>query len=212
MSPFRTCVLVNIVLSFSACSPSQPSADKNGEKPDLDKVKPPEVVAPKPKEPNNLGSFFEIDGYLVRPPKGYPVVETPAIPPPPGANFHSWGGTKRKDGTAPFFGVMIGRPPPNEPIPSSLDECLALMLEGARKHQPKNWTQSPFEDEKIGELLFKRSRWSGTNLRSGLKIHGTNFVAIDGKTIIQIFTQDVEPHHVEALKLSEKAAQSFRRK
>ena len=86
------------------------------------------------------------------------------------------------------------------------------MLESVQKRHARAWTQSAFEDEKIGDLTFKRTRWSGTALQSGWKMHGIMYVAFDGKTMIQIFSQDVDPHHVEALKLSEKSAQTFRRK
>jgi hypothetical protein len=49
-------------------------------------------------------------------------------------------------------------------------------------------------------------------LQNGWKMHGFMFVAFDGHTVIQIQCQDVEPNHVEALKLGESAASSFRKK
>jgi hypothetical protein len=163
--------------------------------------------------PAVLGEASEMAGYLVHAPKGYSVVTPPPNAGPPRAKFFFWGGTKRPDGTAPMFGVMVGTPPPKEQLPASLDEFLTIMLQSVKQQRSaKTWTQSPFEQQKIGDLTFHGTRWSGTDLKNGWKMHGIMYVAIDGRTFIQIMSQDVEPHHEEALKLSETAAQTFKKK
>jgi len=41
-------------------------------------------------------------------------------------------------------------------------------------------------------------------------MHGFSYVSVDGGTIVQLSSQDVEPHHPSALKLAETAALTFR--
>jgi hypothetical protein len=192
-------LLVSIVLCLTGCNRTQTSANK--------------PIQPAPAAVlDSSGGATEVAGYMVNPPKGYSVVTPPPNAGPPGAKFAFWGGTKRPDGTAPMFGVMVGSPPSKEKLPA-LDEFLNIMLQGVKKQRiAPTWTQSPFEELKLGGLTFKRTRWSGTDLKNGWKMHGLMYVAIDGRTFIQITSQDVEPHHEEALKLSETAAQSFKKK
>jgi hypothetical protein len=62
-------------------------------------------------------------------------------------------------------------------------------------------------------VTFLRSRWSGADANNAnQKMHGAIYVAIDGKTYIQIMTQDVEPHHEEALEIGEAAILTFKKK
>jgi hypothetical protein len=158
--------------------------------------------------PNPLADEVEIEGYLVRPPLGYPKVAPKTTP---GAKHFFWGGTKRADGMAPVFAVTIGTPPRNE-RPQSLDQGLREFLGGFQRGNATDWATTPFSEVRINDLVFVQTRWSGINVKSGRKTHGFNFLAMDGGTAIVIYSQDVEPHHEEALKLSESAAASFRRK
>jgi hypothetical protein len=130
---------------------------------------------------------------------------------PPGMRFFAWGGTKRPDTTAPVFNVMVGTPPPGERI-GTPDQALADWIEASRRNHLSNWRETPFSNVEINGLTFTYKRWSGINAKSGLQIHGIAFLAMDGKNVIIIASQDVVWHHEEALKISESAAASFRRK
>ena len=57
---------------------------------------------------------------------------------------------------------------------------------------------------------FVRARWSGVESASQQKMHGFSYVTVDHRTIVQISSQDVEPHHQAALKLAEASALTFR--
>jgi hypothetical protein len=155
-----------------------------------------------------LGDAAEINGYFVRPPKGYQ--ETTPAGGPPGTKLVAWSGTPRSDGTAPMFQVMVGAPPAGERLPG-LDELLTKMLDGVKRRR-QNWSQSAPERGTINGLTFLRTRWSGTEPNQGWKMHGVMYVAIDGGSFIQLHTQDVEPHHEQALKRSEAAANTFKKK
>jgi hypothetical protein len=155
-----------------------------------------------------LAEAKEVNGYLVRPPKGYP--KTYPAGGPPGAKLVLWGGTRRPDGTAPMFQVMVGSPPARERLPD-LDEFLNTMLDGVKQRR-QNWSQSTPERGTVNSLTFLRTRWSGTETNKGWKLHGVMYVAIDGKTFIQLHCQDVEPHHEQALKIGEAAALTFKKK
>ena len=159
--------------------------------------------------PQLLADEVEIEGYLVRPPLGYPKVAPKTAP--TGAKNFFWGGTKRADGMAPVFAITIGTMPRNE-RPPTLDQALREFLGGFQRANATGWATTPFSEVRINDLVFVQTRWSGMNAKSGRKTHGFSFLAMDGGNAIVIYSQDVEPHHEEALKLSESAAASFRRK
>lgn len=83
-------------------------------------------------------------------------------------------------------------------LEQALDELVASL-----SYQRRNWTRTVTEKGLINGLTFVRTRWNGQDLPTGLKMHGLVYVAIVGETLIQLSSQDIEPHHVEALKLAE---------
>ncbi len=157
---------------------------------------------------DKLGEPVDLGGYLVQPPKGYP--KTMPQGGPPGLNVFAWGGTSRPDGTAPMFMISIGKPPAGERIPP-LDKYLSISLEGIKKRR-QDWSETPGEGGSINGLTFLRARWNGTEPAKGWKMHGIMYVAINEGTVIQISTQDTEPHDQEALKIGEAAALTFIKK
>jgi hypothetical protein len=157
---------------------------------------------------DKLAEETELEGYLVRPPKGYAKTTPPGGP--PGAKFTAWSGVARPDGTSPMFMIMVGSPPPKERLPS-LNGFLTLMIDPV-KQRHQNWSQTASERGTLNGLTFLRTRWSGTEPGKGWKMHGIMYVAIDGRNFIQLASQDLEPHHEQALKLGETAVQTFRKK
>lgn len=160
------------------------------------------------KADEQVADWAEIEGYTLRPPKGYPPFDRPGIA-PPGAKYFAWGGTWRKDGSAPDFLVMVGTPPPDER--PSLQEALAAMLK-IRQRGMRDWQQTPSEEIESNGLKFARAYWQCTEGFVGRQWHGFVYVAFDGPTFIEISCQDVEPHHIEALKVAEAAALTFKKK
>jgi hypothetical protein len=158
---------------------------------------------------NNLSTETEVAGYLVRPPKDYPRVNIPAAALPAGARFFAWVGSKRTDGSAPAFGVNITTLPPGRNVLHEKE--FNVYLKGF-KQRYVNWTQSPTRKVKINNLKFLGTRWSATDAKKGWKLHGVLYVAIEGSTLIELMSQDVVPHHEEALKIGEAAASSFRKR
>jgi hypothetical protein len=154
-----------------------------------------------------LGDAIEINGYLLRPPRGYQ--ETTSKDVPTWVKMVAWRGTTRSDGTAPAFAVAVGVPPAGERVPD-LDELLTVSLD-AVKRRKENWSESTPDEGTINGLVFLRARWSGTVPDTDRKLHGAIYVALDGRTVIQLGTQDAEPHHEQELKLWEAAARTFKK-
>jgi hypothetical protein len=109
-----------------------------------------------------------------------------------------------------MFQVMVGSPPAGSALPG-VDEYLEVMLDGVKRRR-RDWSQSTPERGTVNGLTFLRTRWSGTDPASGRKLHGVMYVAVDGRWYISLHTQDVEPHHGQALKIGEAAAQTFVKK
>jgi hypothetical protein len=63
----------------------------------------------------------------------------------------------------------------------------------------------------VNGIEFLRARWSGTDKATERKMHGFIYVAVVGQQIIQLSSQDVEPHHGAALPVAEAAVQTFRK-
>ncbi len=88
-------------------------------------------------------------------------------------------------------------------LEQALDELAA-----SHSHRRKDWARTVTEKGLINGLIFVRTR-NGLDLSTSLKMHGFIYVAILGKTVIQLSSQDIEPHHEEALKLAESSVLTF---
>jgi len=153
-----------------------------------------------------LDGYQDIDNYQIRPPKEYPRVPGQTLPPV--TKIFGWGGTLRPDQTAPMITVMVVKPIPVKKPPEQLMQDVLNSI----KQRRQDWQQSTFERGTINGLTFLRARWSGTEPNKRWKMHGLVYMALDGTTLIEISTQDVEPNDKEALQVSEAAALTFKRK
>lgn len=155
---------------------------------------------------SKLTEAVSILGFQVRPPKGYTSVRQVEGR----AQMFAWQGSVRSDGTAPSLMVGIMTPPPGEASTYTLEELLDKFLAGIQRRR-QHWTRTAAERGQVNGLPFVRARWSGTETTSQRKMHGFNYVALEGQTIIHISSQDVEPHHDAALAFAETAALTFKR-
>ncbi len=92
----------------------------------------------------------------------------------------------------------------------TLEAALDSFLGGVQRRRV-NWQRTAPEVVQVSGLTFARARWSGTEPNSGTRMHGLMYVAVDGRNIIQLSSQDVEPHHDAALRLAEAAVLTFQR-
>jgi hypothetical protein len=169
--------------------------------------RPPAVWSPDAALLEQLGPIADVDGYQVRPPQDYAFSPPPATP--PGVKGFGWKGTPREDRTAPQLIVGLTSRPPGE-ADVALEQYLEEMLGGVQRRRT-DWTQTPAERGQVNGLTFVRARWSGTDPERQQKMHGFMYVAKDGSTVIHISSQDVEPHHPDALRLAEAAALTFKK-
>ena len=156
---------------------------------------------------DELGEESAVEGYSLRPPKGYSLSQPAGGP--PDAKMVGWAGKLQSDGTSPLVLVMLGKPSPPDRL--RLDEHLKASLEDVKRLY-QHWSQSKPERGMLGGVTFLRSRWSGTNASKGWKTHGVMYAGIDGETYIQITTQDAEPHHEKSLEVGEAAILTFKKK
>jgi uncharacterized protein (TIGR03067 family) len=162
--------------------------------------------APDPKQLVQLGPEVDLDGYRVRPPAGYKPVAAPDAP--VGMMMTAWAGVKRADGTRPMFEVTIQEAPPGEtmPAPSEALDTQLSSIEARRTSFHRNVAESGF----IGDHPFRRARWDGRMKKTNEKMHGFCYATTDGRKVVLLMSQDVEPHEKQSLAIAEAAAQTFR--
>lgn len=163
---------------------------------------------PTPPHLQKLSTKAELGAYQLRVPEGYVLRTQPG---PGGAMAHAWVGSPRSDGTRPYVMLTIAAPPPGETNRYTRAQALAKFLEGIEKRR-KHWKQSKAEEGTISGVRFVRAYWHGTEIETGRPMHGFNYVAMDGDTVIQLSSQDVEPHHRGALELAETAVLTFKKR
>lgn len=156
----------------------------------------------------HLAPEVSILAFRIRPPQGYTLVQQSG---PGGAQIVAWKGAVRPDGTAPYVMVAIAAPPPGERNTYTLEEVLDEFLAGVQRRR-QNWTRTVSEHGQVNGLTFVRARWSGTEPTNQLKMHGFSYVTLHGQTVIQISSQDAEPHPEAALRLAEAAALTFQKR
>jgi hypothetical protein len=153
-----------------------------------------------------LGPEIKIEGYAVRPPRGYEAISQQIGV----RKATAWKGPVREDGTAPGFYVVYLTMPLGEKKMPTLEEALAVYL-ADRKSSLFNWKATKTERGKVNGLNFIRMRWSGTNETRDFAMHGFAYVYVDSKAFYVLGGQDIEPYSDKTLKLSEAAALSFRK-
>ncbi len=174
----------------------------------------PDGWQPDPTLLDQLAPAAVVEAYEVRPPKGYGLLRPPA---PPGGRFFFWMGPQRFDPTGEkkrgqaTFGITLSTLPPAEAKETTLEKFLDMGL-GVYKERLTGWSQRATERGQINGLSFLRVRWSGVESTKGLRIHGFKYMTQDGQNYVGVHCDDVEPYHVETLKLAETAAHSFRKR
>ena len=76
----------------------------------------------------------------------------------------------------------------------------------------KEWQLTHTEQGLVNGLRFVRARWSGMHTPTEYKMHGFNYLIVAGREVIQLSSQDVKPHHKEALRLAEASALTFKKR
>jgi hypothetical protein len=156
------------------------------------------VWEPDAKLLDDLGAVTAVDAYEVRPPKGYSL-NPPAPNATQGMRAFYWKGTPRSDSSYAYFMIVLKSADAGEAKERTLEKELSELLEGFHR-QRSNWTQTSPERGQVNGLTFVRAHFGGD--KEG-KRDGFMYVAKDGSTVIQITSQDAEPHHEHALKLAE---------
>ncbi|MCI0665140.1 MAG: hypothetical protein L0220_29090 [Acidobacteria bacterium] len=157
---------------------------------------------------DKLGALVDVEEFQLRVPKQYQPISQPG---PAGSNVIAWVGTERSDGTRPYIMVGTVRLNPEQRLKLSSEQALDMFLTSIEKRR-KDWNRTPAERGKVNEIPFVRAQWSGTEVTSEKKMRGFCYVTIDNRKLVQISSQDVEPHDKETLLITEAAALTFVKK
>jgi hypothetical protein len=157
---------------------------------------------------DRLDALVDVEGFQIKVPKKYQIINQPG---PDGSKITAWVGDERSDGTKPYVMVSIVRLNSEQQSKLSLEQALDKFLTSIETRR-KNWNRTPAERGKVNGMTFVRSRWSGTDLTTEKKMRGFSYVTIDNGTLVQISSQDVEPHDKVALETAEAAALTFIKK
>ena len=153
-----------------------------------------------------LGQYEAIGDYSIRPPAGYVRRDAPGAP--NGAGVSVWIGERRDDGTAPMVQVTMVTPPKREELPD-LKSATERFIASVRRRR-SNWSTSELEIVKIDGRSFAKQTWTGVDLVMKRKMQGIMFVGLFEGELVQLHTQDVEPHFDESLKLGEASILTFK--
>ncbi len=143
----------------------------------------------------------------IRAPKGYSLQQKPA----PGGQGAAWVGSEGTDGTRPYLMVLSLTLPEKEAKKYTAESALNSFLQGI-KARHENWSRSTAERGTINGTTFIRARWSGRHREADVGMHGFIYVAKNGRSLIQMSSQQTQPDDYEALKLAEAAALTFKKK
>jgi hypothetical protein len=154
-----------------------------------------------------LGKAVVFGDYTLRPPAGYTLHKQPG---PDGAVGYAWVADARADNTRDYIMVALMQVPKSDEK-RPLDNLLQSVLNGIAMRRT-NFKASNFEYGTLDGIPFARAHWSGAVSDSGLKMHGFAYVALDGHTLIDIASQDVDPYAKTTLPLTEASAQTLRKR
>lgn len=146
-----------------------------------------------------------VKGFSLRPPQGYILRQDSG---PSSSQVFGWLGPAHEGGTRPYVMLALIPIPPSEAKKYTLPQFLDKTMESVQRRRT-NWKRTPAETGIVNGVSFRRARWSGINTQIGLKMHGFNYVTVVGNQVIQVSSQDVEPHHEQALKLAEASILTF---
>jgi hypothetical protein len=190
------------LLLVTGCGPRESAtAPKTWQTPTDITLPPTPVWVPDSTRLDQLDPPFDVGDYRIRPPKEYTLRKTRRG----GTEALIWEGPERKDKSSPKLWVMVGKMAPGDEK-LSLEESNAILIAGA-KQKLEQYSETPSERGKIGDLPFLRMTFQGTE--KGAKGHIVAYHAHDGQKYIHIMTMDVEPHWVGTFNLLETAARTI---
>ncbi len=193
----RRIIPIVLLISFSAFPPSAITTQDPSKLPDW---------KPNQLHLDRLDAARSVDEFLIRPPKGYIAATRIG---PFGSEATGWAGPPRGNGTRPQVMLLWAKLPPEELKKYSLEQMLDELVAGLALER-ENWQRTPPEKGMINGVVFVRTRWSGKDRSLNHKLHGFVYVALLGEKVVQLSSQDVEPHHQEALELAESSALTFK--
>jgi len=160
---------------------------------------------PEPSMESLLAAPEITEGFSIRPPAGYSTMVLPNAP--TGLFAKVWKGGVRSDESLPIIQLNILSPPVTASIPD-VETGLRKSMDSIKRNR-NNWTESQVTRGTIQGTEFVRQSWAGIEKRFGAEMRGVMYVTMLDSKVIQLSTQDLEPHAEETIKLAESAIRTF---
>ena len=160
-----------------------------------------------------LGAAASFEGYVLRVPDGYELLEAEKKL-PASMKMSGWGGPKRADRSRPSVLLYIMTLPKDDPEHLrnlTLEQMSEMLTHTLRNETKKCKTDGP-ERSKINGIDFIRIRWSGIGIESNRETKGLIYLGRDGDRILQLTSKDFVPEGEKDLPLAEAAILSFKKK
>ena len=169
------------------------------------------VWEPDPAILDNLGTYQDIKGYEVRPPKGWSLA--------PGINYSSakrvlydWHGPKRDDGSSPELCISwTVMPPAQNEVASGLGAVFDEFSEAVGEESKIPGQTTDKQSGQISGVRFVRGNITKRSDSGEVTLH-LLYVSRDGPSLIMMRFTDVRSHFAESAKLGTAAILTFRKK
>lgn len=162
-------------------------------------------TGPKADAAKQLSPEVRIGVYGIRPPLGFNAGTRQRG----SATVYYWAGPAHPNGTVPVICVTIATIPLDQAKVSTLD----LGVASRQLIQRKSEQDATFTNTEVGHIsgiAMARYSWAGHD-KDSLMTHGMSYFATDGRTLILIDAQDIEPYSSDTLPLMETGILTFRR-
>ena len=161
---------------------------------------------------DQLLPYQDVEGYQVRPPKGWGVRPVPSSSNQ--KNF-SWCGPRRADVTLPEVQILLITIPPASQVEfkgATLEKVFDLAFQGVSTTN-RNIRFSDKEGGQVNGVPFMRAKTTDRfQVRGGGDLSGVMYVGRDETTIFVLQFFDGKSHYDESVKLGTAAILTFRKK
>jgi hypothetical protein len=128
----------------------------------------------------DLDQPTRIQGYPIRPPKGFTHEQQQTEVGP----LHRWKKDDLGNGRIAFLSAIVLVAPPNEPVPP-VEDYLAGFFSGVKRHV-KDWQEGARERGRIAEVTFTRVGWTCTDTNRNRPVQGFVYAAVHGRNLISL--------------------------
>jgi hypothetical protein len=201
--PIELAVCLGLALAMSGCRGSEPAKSEAAAEEKPGNWEPEKALV------DRLQPYQDVEGYQLRLPKGYSLMQRPATP-LPGVKVFYWMGPRQADGGGPSLAISVWTLAPGGEEPKDAVSKALAALEASPNTQDRPWERASVESGQIAGLPCLRGQ-SQVVTAAGAKVRSFAYFVKDGTTQIAIGGGASEAD-ADALKLAEAAVLTFRKR